>query len=164
MMMAACVPAASTGRAVAGPSSAAAATPAGAVISSPNGWLVHVSARRGAAVTRSPGGKAPPSIPMLPATRDDHHTCPPTGDPQDRPAAWGAPGGGRPAALARVGVGPSVPCRTCGAAGWWLWGGCRDHGGAACAGVCWLAAAVAGRGRADAGGAGGGGGPEPAVG
>jgi len=35
---------------------------------------------------------------MLSATQGDHHTCPPTGDPQDRRAARGAPGARRSAA------------------------------------------------------------------
>src|SRR5580765_7991132 len=89
MAMAARAPAGSLRTGAASLSSAAVVAPADAVMSSPNGWLVHVSARRGAAVTRSRGGRFPPPIAMLPATQGDHHTCPPTGDPQDRPAARG---------------------------------------------------------------------------
>ena len=34
--------------------------------------------------------EVPPSFAMLLATQGDHHTCPPTGDPQDRRAALSA--------------------------------------------------------------------------
>src|SRR5690349_18375029 len=60
-------------------------------------------------MTRSPGGRFPPPIAMLLATWGGHHTCPPTGDPQDRRIAQGA--AGRRAWLLLVQVFRAPPCR-----------------------------------------------------
>src|SRR5262245_35490679 len=106
MTIAACGPAGSPR--TASPSSAAVVTSADAVMSSSMvGWSRSALVGRcGDSVT---GGRFPPPLAMLPAIEGDHHTCPPTGDPQDRRAAEGAAGARWPAGLATVGAGPSAP-------------------------------------------------------
>src|SRR5215831_2408683 len=47
-------------------------------------------------------GGSPPSVATLPAIQGDHHTYPPTGDPQDRVPPWGAP---PPSGVGRIGAG-----------------------------------------------------------